>query len=122
MIIILVLVVFLAVCVTCLKMAEPFGAQETFGFIGTAICLLWLFIVCISIPIEQLNRGAEIVHIKELQKSINKARTGTRMIETAAIQTEIAKANQWIAEQKYYNKTIFDLWIPDEVECMKAVE
>jgi len=42
-------------------------------------------------------------------------------IENAAIQIEIAKWNQWIAGKKYWNDTLFDIWIPDEIETIEFI-
>jgi len=43
-------------------------------------------------------------------------------LELAAIQTDVAEMNRWLAKTKYFNATLFDIWIPDAIENLEPIK
>lgn len=93
------------------------------GLILSVVFGILLFIVLITIPIERIGFMSQIERYNAFKQTIELSRKKGSLteIERAAIQKDIAKWNQDIAQVKYYNK-YFDLWIPDEVTKLEPLE
>jgi len=84
-----------------------------------------IFLVAVAmIPANRMGERARIVRYKEFGETLKRARQkGTITdLERAAIQKEVAEWNCWIAEIRYWNGTIFDLWHLDEINDFKPLE
>ena len=82
-----------------------------------------LILMVVSIPINRMETKAEIKQFKSIQLTIQKARKNNNdKIENAAFQMKIADNNSWLAGISYWNTTVFDIWIPDEIENLKPIE
>lgn len=87
-------------------------------FIGSIITFSSLIVLCAS----QIGIRGDIQEFLATKTTIEIARKNGVVIENAAIQHKIIECNQWLASKQYYNKTIFDIWIPDEVNKLKPIE
>lgn len=97
--------------------------KEIFFFFSTGIFGISLFTSLIILVINHAEAGAQLAHYHELVTTIEESRNNnTSEIERAAIMTEIIETNTYIAEQGYWNNTIFDIFIPDEIAELKPIK
>mgnify|MGYP001586229667 CR=1 FL=1 len=94
---------------------------------GNIICIfaaIVLIIGLILIPISRINIKSKIVELESTRFSIFAARLNKSIenIENAAIQHKIIEMNSWLAKGKYCNDTIFDLWIPNEIDYIYELQ
>ena len=90
-----------------------------FSVITGGACLL---IGLILVPVNRMDVNSEIHKIEAMQKTLDEARKSNARLENITIQNKVAELNQELASTKYYNKTIFDLWIPDRVEDVSPIK
>ncbi|MEN6320634.1 MAG: hypothetical protein ABFD82_18000 [Syntrophaceae bacterium] len=82
-----------------------------------------LFLCLLALPINYYGRMADVQKYNAFKTTIAKARqTKASEIERAAVLMQIAKWNQELASAKYWNKTLFDIWIPDEYAKLPPLE
>ena len=121
MIVLLVLVATLAIGFFIHK-----RSKDEFEFPGVllmAIGGLLLVIYLIILPLNRQDCFAKIVKIEAFQETVSTSRMGNLSeIERAAILSKIAEWNEWIAETKYYNNTIWDIFIPDEAANLQPIK
>ncbi|KKN62413.1 hypothetical protein LCGC14_0512100 [marine sediment metagenome] len=65
---------------------------------------------------------SEILAFEETRLTYERARTNNENIEIAAIQLDIAEQNRWLRTQQYWNETIFDIAIPDEIMQLEVIK
>lgn len=82
---------------------------------GLAICL-------VTIPVSYLVVTSEIQQFNSVRITLEVARKKGMDLENAAIQQKIIDSNKWLAKNQYWNGTLFDIWIPDEVDKLKPIE
>jgi len=85
---------------------------------GGMVLVIALFFIFLS-PLE--IKG-DIIRFESTRQSIMIARETGNELEKAAIQHKIINGNQWLAGIKYWNETIFDIFIPDEVMQLKPLK
>ena len=108
-------------------------------FMGTVVVGGLLFIALILWPVTYYSEKANIQAFKSVQQTIETARQqgetyvgpafglpcagehGAR-IESAAFQMKIADVNMWLVKMQYWNETIFDIFIPDEVMALQPIK
>lgn len=91
------------------------------------ILLIWLVIVLIiaivSIPFIRLSYKAEIGRYNAFKQSLENARLEDMSeAERATILIKIADWNMDIAKTRYWNRTIFGIYIPDEVTELEPIK
>jgi len=86
-----------------------------FGGIGLAICLILL-------PANRYRVLGQIAQYNATKETICNARAKGINIENAALQLKIIEINRELANVKYYNTTIFKLWIPNEVDDLEFIK
>lgn len=92
------------------------------SFIITGLAGFMLFFAIIFIPIEHYSANADIQKYYSLKQTIIEARQrGTEPIERAALTQKIAENNTLFAAYKYWNKTVFNDYIPDEVDMIEPL-
>lgn len=99
--------------------------SEPVELVCLCVCLLstaFLATALISLPVERMTTRAGIEQFEETRRTVERGRAAGRNIETAAIQVDIAQANRWLARKQYYNRTVFSLWIPNEVDELRPIE
>lgn len=96
--------------------------RELAGIIFTATGGIPLFIALLAFPVEYLGTRGQIVEFHSLRATLEAARIrDPKSIENAAFQVKIADANQWLASKQYWNRTHFDIWIPDAVDTLQPI-
>jgi len=83
-------------------------------------CLIFGF--AIIMPLEHMEVHEKIVKFHATAETVERAREGGETWELAAFQSEIASSNRWLVGIQYYNSTLFDIWIPDEVDTLSPIE
>jgi len=94
--------------------------KKSLNFDGVGLFLMvaggvLLFICLIAFPVVHLDTMNFIAEIHSVQESFNEARGSGTDLENATILKTVMKANWLLASRKYYNTTIFDIWIPDAI-------
>jgi hypothetical protein len=85
------------------------------GFALFAALLVW--------PLNYYGTKEEIAEYHAIKATMQEARRGnTSEIERAALTNKIIETNQWVVNAQYWNKTIFDIYIPDEVEQLELLK
>ncbi|MGG1659538.1 hypothetical protein [Brevibacillus sp. NRS-1366] len=89
---------------------------EEIGFVTSIISGVLLLVAIIALPISYFSELASIERYKVIKTTIEESR-GKEIsdIERAAITNTIIDVNKYIASSKYWNETIFDIYIPDEL-------
>ena len=121
MIILLGLVVILAIGIVLLKCSDDLTVGEMIGAVLTAAGGILFLAAMITLPVIHWDINSEIQQFKSVESSITQARTKLD-IESAAIYVKIIDSNKWLVDKKYWNETLFDIWIPDEVEDLKPLK
>ena len=93
------------------------------GFIaiGAIATVVWL----IATPLSYSTTKGRIAQFEALRHTVEVARRDDSMakvMENVMLQQEIVKGNCWLADTKYWNTTVFDIAIPDEIEDLKPIE
>ena len=78
----------------------------------------WIFILTINPFIVKSN----MKQYYAVKTTIAEMRKNNESIENAAMQLKIAEVNQWLAEQQYWNTTLLDDAIPDEIDSLEYLK
>ena len=84
---------------------------------GLSALVLALF--SISITLERMSWQATFAEVEAIRATRDAAEVG---IEDAAWRMKAAEVNAKLASGRYYNGTVFDIWIPDKIESIKPIE
>lgn len=76
-----------------------------------------LAVALLLIPLNHMDIHSRIAGFNAVRDS----RAGGVEIEAAAWRMKVAEENAWLAKTRYYNRTLFDLWIPDEIEQLEPI-
>lgn len=96
--------------------------DNDFAWISSVFLGMSLFITLITVPLNFYSVHGEIQEFNAVKATIETSRKKGLDVENAAFQMKIADNNKWLASLKYWNSTIFDIWIPDDVEKLKPLE
>lgn len=84
---------------------------------------VFLFFALVMWPVSYYGTKSGIVQYHALVETIEQSRQSEISdIERAALTIKIFEANMQIASCQYWNKTIFDIYIPDEVMELKMLK
>lgn len=119
MIILIILVLAMLIGIALLWKGND--VSGVIGMVITAIAGTALLIATVSLITDRIEIKSEINKFLATKISIEQARKTGDGVENAAIQHKIIESNQWLAQEQYYNSTIFELWIPDEVDNLKPM-
>jgi len=111
----MVLIWLALLCLTILGfvMSEDFDVG---WFVLAAISGCVLFIALVAFPVVHIEARSFIVKYHAVKETINQSRQAEISdIERAALTNTIIAINAEIADCQYWNKTIFDIYIPDKV-------
>ena len=81
-----------------------------------------LVLVLIFVFLNPLFVKGEIREFETIRRTVAVARETGNELEKAAIQHKIIDGNQWLAGLVYWNETVFDIFIPDEVMQLKPLK
>ena len=118
MIIILILSAILAVTVTIYKRInspDKFWIELATGF-SIAALIAWIMVA----PINHMATHGEIQQFLSVKETVEYARK-LNTIENTALQLQIIEANRWLREEQYWNDTLLDIAIPDEVDNLEPI-
>jgi Zn-dependent protease len=93
--------------------------------VGVAIAIgsgVFLFLFLVMLPISHISILGDIEEFNSVRQTVDVARANGADIESAAIQHKIIEQNAWLAKAKFYNSTVFDLWVPDAVDSLEPIE
>jgi hypothetical protein len=82
------------------------------GGVGLAFCVT-------TIPLERMGWKSTFLEIEAIRETRG---TDTAGIEDAAWRMKAAEVNAKLASGRYYNSTMFDLWIPDQVDDVEPLK
>lgn len=86
------------------------------GVVLTTICSLVLYVILLALPISYYKEIGNIQSYYAIKATIETAREqNLTHIERAALTQRIAEVNSWLARKQFWNQTIFDPFIPDDV-------
>jgi len=89
----------------------------------TAIVALGISSIALIVwPMAYYGDISRIQYFKSVQQTAERGRSGDQHLEGAAFRLEIAERNGWLAKAQYWNDTIFDQFIPDEVDSLTPIE
>ena len=119
MIIIIVCIVVLIIGLVIMKYQDSYdiGGWVTMFVGGTA-----LFLCLITAAINCYDVLSKIEAFKATQKTITVAREAKNDFESATLQLQVIESNKWLAKTKYWNDTIFDIWIPDDINDIEFIK
>ena len=86
------------------------------------ISIILLIGILLSIPLTYYETVAEIEQFESVKISIENARMNGSELERVALQDRIMDTNKWIAYNKYWNGTIWNLWIPDKIMELEYIK
>lgn len=95
---------------------------EIIGLILAALSGVCLFAAIVTIAAIRIDCADKIIRLEERRKVQEQGRESGHPLEGAAWRAEITEANEWLASAQYWNRTIFDIWIPDSVESVKPIK
>lgn len=116
MIIVIVCAVVLAIGV-CLLVWGSWG-WEAIGIISALTGGLGLLLCVSTIPLNRMAWQSTFVEVEAIRTS----RASDDPVEGAAWRMKAAEVNAHLASGRYYNGTVFDIWIPDQVESIAPIE
>ena len=117
MLIIIVLVVLVILGIWLEKSIH----SEFVGGMMAITAVVCLFVCVIGLPLNRMNVHSRIKEFQAVERIVANKGNLTE-IERAALVQEVAKVNKWLVSKQYFNATVFDIWIPDEVENMKEIK
>jgi len=98
------------------------GDLSLTGTMAAIVGGVGLFTALIFLPLSRMSTESHIAQFKAISSTIQGARSRGESIENAAIQIKVSGANEWLASAKYWNGTVFDVWIVDEVESLDEIQ
>jgi len=81
-----------------------------------------LLAALMGLPLCRLDVYADIEQFGAVKNTVENARFRGDDFENATLQHKVIEANAWLAKTKYYNTTIFEIWIPDEVNDLSPIK
>lgn len=122
----LIFIILAVICGGCFLggkyLTRGYGSgNEAFNF-GCFISGLILIFALALMPLIRNEVKSDCVEYYQTAKSIEKARKTADAGETYAITQSVIKANNWLAKTKYWNKTIWNYYIPDMVEEFEMIK
>lgn len=96
--------------------------HDELGPVLTTAGIIILVIVLIILPLSRLGYRASIAQYKAVETTLSTLRADGEGLEDAAIQHKVIGMNRWLAGTQFYNTTIWDIWIPDEVMDLEPLK
>lgn len=118
----MIILISLAIVLSIGLIFMRYAVFELLALILIVLSGFGLILTAIILPVNIMEINSAIKQFQAVEITVNTARMNGEKIENAAMQLEIIKANQWLAAMKYYNHTVFDIWIPDSVESLQQIK
>lgn len=114
------MLIIIALCIVCalglVLLHKTCGEWSEFlGVILAMFAGIALLIAIVALPVNRAKYKSDIQQYHAFEQTITTARqSGASEAERTAILMQITKWNQKLASARYWNDTLFDIWIPDE--------
>ena len=122
----MIFIIPLAICIIGWIIAEKadcYSTAEAVGAMLIAASVAMLILALIAWPICYYSTLANIERYEAQKQTIEVARASDiSEIERAAILTQISETNQALASYRYWNDTIFDIFIPDKITELEPLK
>lgn len=118
------LLLFLASLAIGLVLSQKSPYDSCFELIGVVLSVIGVIGVlfcAFSIPVERAFFPAWAAEGTAIQNTIDEARESGGQIESAGLMLAAVKWNAELASKQHWNSTLFDLWIPDQVDAFKPI-
>lgn len=103
--------------------AEAYGGMELLGQFMAYGGVACLTIALIIWPLNYSGTEAEVERYHALKQSLENARSAEASeLERAAITQQIVEYNKDLASVKYWNETIFDVFISDDLAELEPIK
>jgi len=113
---------FLLLVIGILAFSKSGHYDEIWGIMLAAVGGMLLFVSLILLPIHRYETRAKIIGFNAVAELVDSSQgKDNTNIRNAAMYLKVAELNAWLAEIKYWNKSIFDIWIPDEIEKLEPI-
>lgn len=89
------------------------------GFFLTFLGSVLLVSAVIVLPLSRMVTHASLAEIEAIRATAAEARFSGETLEGAAWRLRVSDANEKLASLRYWNGTVFDVWIPDAVEVVE---
>lgn len=123
MILLIILGALTTIGVLLIVFTGEFSSLNTVGQVIAVFSGIVLLVALIALPVNYYSTKAEVDRYHALKETIEEARRGeVSEIERAALIQEIAGYNKDLASAKFWNDTLFDIYIFDgltELEFLK---
>lgn len=117
----IILIGLTVLVIIALIWARASDFYDVFSFFLLLISGTYLTVALISLPIHYSLTKGEIVKFHSVETTLKTARENRNELEKAAIMNEVIRSNKWLMGVQYWNETLFDIWIPDEVMQLKPI-
>ncbi len=115
----ILLIVLLALV---LLLAALFSVTDNDLFMfGSFIVGVVFLVALICLPCSYYTTKGHIAEFNSVKETLKVARDRGESNENVALQMKVIDSNKWLASTKYWNSTIFDSFIPDEVESLEPI-
>ena len=99
---------------------------ESDTFAGTFVFITSLAILCtglMTLPVVRLHERANIETYHSFIETLNNTNIDRlEDVEKALMRDKILEINSWLSRSKYYNDTILDWFIPDEILKLEPIK
>lgn len=113
----LVVLIGIGLCVE----SDGYGGQEFAGTMVTVFGGVALASLLFTLPINRMGVHADLAEIEAMRDVANAARDEGDGLEGATWRLRVSEANEKLANLRYWNGTVFDIWIPDAVESVEPL-
>ncbi len=119
------ILIFLGVLISLMVIGRKLDVKY-YSLAGALVCIISLAILCISLitlPLVRLNERANIETYHSFIETLNNTNINRlEDVEKALMRDKILEINSWLARSKYYNDTILDWFIPDEILKLEPIK
>ena len=117
--------IFLGVLISLTVIGKKLDS-EYYTFAGTFVFITSLVILCIALiflPVSRFEERANIETYHSFIETLNNTNINRlEDVEKALMRDKILEINSWLARSKYYNDTILDWYIPDEILKLEPIK
>lgn len=116
MIIVIAFVVLLVIGTCLLKWGS--WDWEMAGGLAAIVGGIGVLFSVFTIPLNRMGWESTFVEVEAIRAS----RASDDPLEGAAWRMKAAEVNAHLASGRYYNGTVFDIWIPDQIESVEPIQ
>lgn len=111
------ILIFLAVLTALLVAIDRTGNPDA-GFFALISGII-LIVALVILPIYRTGVHGEIAQFNSIKESLA---SSDGEIESTAIRLKAVEANAWLADRKYWNDTLLEIYIPDEIMALEPIQ